>query len=61
MTKRDYEIIAAAVFRATENPVARTNANNAFNHVVNQLVLALEKDNSRFNRGAFARACLLGE
>lgn len=53
MTKKDYELIARAVYRGGDmtTPTQRESIDFAY------LLDALQQDNARFNRAKFATAC----
>ncbi len=51
MTRKDYELIAKVIMEWSVSENAECLP------LVNRFVAALEKDNSRFNRGTFIGAC----
>jgi len=55
LTRKYYKIIADAVRRSVDNN--NEDKPISFEHITNELSLAFEKDNPRFNKLAFIEAC----
>ena len=60
MTKKDYELIAKAIKNATADLIISANTETTDN-IVWGLALELEKENPKFNRNKFVKACGLDD
>lgn len=68
MTKKDYQAIAAALWRTRPEPAASNDPDRraieamlgSWYGIVDAIATTMERDNSRFNRELFKEACETG-
>lgn len=57
MTERDYVLIAGVIAHCVDHTSPNTTGRQAVSNVARRMADALERDNPRFNRDTFLKAC----